>query len=352
MIEDTKNRGALGIVVILGLVASFASAQNFSTQNGGPGGVPGSAIQEKDGDTITTVGGGPGTGTPNPEDDIDALSGDQPEDKDDDGVTFCFSVDSNADGVILFVPGINVPHQALRNQEAGDAFITTEAWDLVLGLLPPPVSLGEFDNVLITNQGRGWGDATGFGLVPDVPPLQFVPPNVPIDNLDALADLDPGVGGPPEAFFTLRNGSPSLETLPGPPSLNRGADIFFDPNIQQGGNEQLFAQTQQLGLQLGDDIDGLVVLDRNDNRTYEPDRDVIVFSLAPGSPTLVQNNLSPADVFMRAPGTLQVLGTFNQIGLGFDDNLDALHFDEVLGTVEETIRSKLPPAPKVAIPKP
>lgn len=338
------NRQALVCVraaLVIGFWVPAAIGQGYSTEGGGPSGNSGAGIEEKDGTTITNVGGGAGMGAGAANDEIDSISGDSGDSE----VTLCFSVDPFSDGSALpRIPSINVLHQANRNQAAGDAFIGTEAWDVDAGLIPG-ASLGFFDNVLVTNQGRGWVDPVGFGLLPDVGPQDFLPLATPLDNVNGLAKLESfgGGAGPIELFFTLRNGSDSLNTLPGANGmLDRGADIFYDDDITNSGNERLFARGIDFGLNAGDDIDGLVVMDRNDNRVFD-DGDLVFFSLSPNSPTLGAINASAADIFRATLGGFNLFIDHAQLGLLASDNLDAIHFDVLInGSVRDTIDAKVP----------
>lgn len=324
----------------VGLCTQGALAQAYSTEGGGPSGNAGAGIEEKIGTTIANAGGGAGMGAGAANDEIDSISGDS----DDEEVTLCFSVDPFSQGSSLpRIPTINVQHQANRRQAAGDAFIGTEAWNVDTGRIPG-ASLGFFDNALVTNQGTGWVDPVGFGLLPNARPQDFLPPATPTDNVDGLAQLrSRGGGGPPELFYTLRNGSDSLNTLPGANGmLDRGSDIFYDDDITSQGSEQLFVRGVDLGLNQGDDIDGLIVMDRNDDRSFDPG-DLVFFSLSPNSPSLGALGASPADVFRATLGGFNLFIDHAELGLLPTDNLDAIHFDFLLnGSARDTIDAKTP----------
>ncbi|MCB9844438.1 MAG: hypothetical protein H6811_00415 [Phycisphaeraceae bacterium] len=338
--RTTEWVSALG----LAWMACAASAQLYGVGGGGPSGIPGDQVNQKSGTTVGGVGGGAGSGAGMPGDDMNGAS----EDGDDDDVTLCFSVDAASQGMSRRVgpggiPGINVFHQANRNQQAGDVFISTEAWNTQTGMLGVPPGLGLFDNVLAINQGRGWVDPVGFGLQPNVSPLQFVPPGTPSDNVDMFSAPSAPFGQPNSVFFTLGVGSQSLLTLPGNPSLDRGGDVFFDPDITMGGDEQLFVEAAQLNLLPGDDIDGLTVIDRDDDRRFTPGLDSVFFSLSRESPTLGVLGASAADVFVVDAAGFHLFASHRDLGLLFSDNIDALHFDPLVnGNVFDTIMSKLP----------
>ncbi len=315
---------------------SLASAEPlYSVGGGGPSGNSGSGIKEKDGGMVNDVGGDAGTGTPSGSDEIDGISADT----DDEDGTLCWSVDPNSTGVggRAPIPAVNLRHQAVRRQQAGDVFLATEAWNVNSGRLPPPASLDLFDNVLVINQARGWTDNIGLGLLPNVTPFVTVPPGTPLDDVDGLASAQVGPMGTYQLYFTISNTSPAGLTLPGPGGLNRGSDIFFDPDISTGGNEQLYARGNMLGLQPGDEIDALVVFDRDDDRVISFE-DVILFSLAQGSPSLDITNRSAADVFRWTPNGVDTFINHFELGLRFEDEIDALRWDRLVnGKMQDTI---------------
>ena len=79
----------------------------------------------------------------------------------------------------------------------------------------------------------------------------------------------------------------------------------------------------------GDDIDALVVFDSNDIGlvgVYDA-VDRVIFSLAPGSPSLVTLQGSPADLFVVTPGAApQPFAAAELFGLSVADNMDSLDF--------------------------
>lgn len=85
----------------------------------------------------------------------------------------------------------------------------------------------------------------------------------------------------------------------------------------------LWAPAANLGLGAGDDVDALVVWDRGVIGAVDPGVDLVLFSLAPGSPALGAN--SPADLFVSdLTGAFCLYMQANQLGLRIADNLDAL----------------------------
>jgi hypothetical protein len=125
-------------------------------------------------------------------------------------------------------------------------------------------------------------------------------------------------------LFSLAAGSPSLPTLPG--SSNSGADIFMDFEPNAPGGEMIYTGPFPLGLTLEDDIDALIVFENGD-RQFTPGVDQVIFSLAPGSPTLFAAGLSPGDLLSsEGLGGFVLYCPAAQLGLTFDDNLDMLDF--------------------------
>jgi hypothetical protein len=132
-------------------------------------------------------------------------------------------------------------------------------------------------------------------------------------------------------------------TLSGPSFTNsftnNAATIFsFDPTNSSLAlsNLNVFAFASQMGLSTNDVIDALVLSDvtpgswpQRPNHTLEAGYDEVLFSLAPGSPSLVTNRLgillSAADVlYSRFDGTFVVFAYSASLGLLFTDDLDAL----------------------------
>jgi hypothetical protein len=140
------------------------------------------------------------------------------------------------------------------------------------------------------------------------------------DNLDAISGEPPsqvdtdndGILDRP-VYFSLAPGSPSLA------ALSRGpADILWTGGFQPG----LYASAAQLGLQASDQIDGICISHSGSGQAYDPAHDKVLFSLAPGSPTLSTLGASGADLL--APGPKVFVHAW-ELGLKSTDNVDALH---------------------------
>ena len=136
---------------------------------------------------------------------------------------------------------------------------------------------------------------------------------------------------PPPIYFSLAAASGGASS----------GDILFSPTISgySGvGALGIYASLAELGLVTEDNVDALVVLD-NDGAPgdFTPGVDSILFSLAPGSPTLGAFGLSAADILVNSgsagalgvspvggPGTPGFVAPASSMGLAFTDNLNAL----------------------------
>lgn len=237
-----------------------------------------------------------------------------------------FSVDRTSNGAfppdpLLVNQGFlyNVQHQANRGQEAGDVYMGLLQYT-VDGPLPIASSYTN-NNTLVRNQGDAGG--VGMSLDPATSPDDAVPP--PIDNVDAgaIPEETTLAGGTAKFYFCVRQGSPSLPNLPG---NNSGADVYVDLNTSTPSGEIVYAPFFALGLVAADEIDALFVIDRNNDQSFNPTTDQIIFSLGRGSPSL--EGRSPADLFTTV-NTFGVFALFSQaidMGLQTSDNVDMLEF--------------------------
>ena len=216
-----------------------------------------------------------------------------------------FSVDRSTMGLPGPLTPLDVAGQAIRNQQAADIFVTTNQ----IGVAAVPMGI----NMLRDNQ-------TLMGAQPLLPPMVFNT-GAAQDNLDALTfeefDLDGDGTHDMPVYFSLRRGSPTLGT-----SGNSAADILLAPAGQVFG---VFAPAASMGLDDGDDLDALVLLDAGMAGAPDPGLDIALFSLAPGSPTLVAGGLSAADIFMTTfNGASFVRYPSTALALCDGDNVDAL----------------------------
>lgn len=166
------------------------------------------------------------------------------------------------------------------------------------------------------------------------------------DDLDALnrqppSFVDSNADGVPEApvYFSLAPDSPSLTALGVTP-----AHILVSSG---GGPPNVFATPQELGLETGDDIDAFILWENGNGYfdpagTTNPSGDLLVFSLAAGSPTLAALGRSPADLLVPnrlTSGDPPMLAfPAPLIGLVTDDDLNALKGNA-------TFLGELPPFP-------
>jgi hypothetical protein len=148
----------------------------------------------------------------------------------------------------------------------------------------------------------------------------------PLDVVDATAWLDRAEGEVVNLYFSASPDSPSLLTLPywaGP----SGANIFFNICPPMYTPTTLYAAYEQLQLDPNDNIDAMIVFDRNNAGEFD-EMDQVLFSLAPGSPSLDTIPGTGADVFTVTYGEAPALFVAAaDLGLGHpDDDINALDF--------------------------
>ncbi|MBU0639238.1 MAG: hypothetical protein KKB50_10275 [Planctomycetes bacterium] len=265
-------------------------------------------------------------------DDLDALSFDNALASSDETFVLVFSVDRGASGNVAPDPVLvargqpfNVQDQAAKHQASGDAYMSLLLFDRS-GPIPPSPLLGSHsnNNTLVINQGDAGG--VDFSLKPAGSPTTTYPPGQPRDNVNGGASSGGSSLSPrvelDYIFFSLTAGSPSLITLPGTGS---GADIYIDNNTAIPGGEQLYAAPYLLGLMAEDDIDALIVFDDGDH-IFTFGLDQVIFSLAPGSPSL-DGFFSSGDLFTsHGGGVFDLYAEGSQIGLAFGDNLNMVDY--------------------------
>ncbi len=288
--------------------------------------------------TPVVLGGGLGMGQPG--DQLDALSTNNAGFPPDAPFTLLFSVDRESRGLTPpdgQLSGQHIPYnafdQALRGHAAGDQYMSLELFTRAGGIVPPPggVAASAPNNTLVGNNF----DEGGTDFSADPPTSAEDTSTDPQDNVNST-QKDPTlvIAGVPiqGVFFSADRNSPSLQNLPnnGPPS---GASIFFaaDPG-GPAADIVLFAPPQALGLDTADDISGMIIFDDNGNGLYDG-TDHIIFTLAPGSPSIGQIPGSSdvggaADVFIARLGlATEVFAPAQVLGLGATtDNIDALMF--------------------------
>lgn len=323
---------AAGLALVIG-DSIVAQQVLFSVAPGGPSGLASEFVYANIGGVPTPVAGGPSSGL-FPGDVNNGFSFNKFPLKD---FLICFSVDpASVGGPLPPVPGFppfNVTDQAWKNQAAGDAFISTAAYNRFAGLLPAPTSMGLLNNVLVINQSPAY--AADFALMPTAGP------GTSLDAGTRLDDIGGGGGGPvgglANLYFTL---------APGNSGGFSGADIIFDPTPNfpggPGEDESMFAAAGQLGLMPFDVLDALAVFDDGLSKTFDA-ADTVLFSLAPGSPSLGLFGASPADILSVTFGGLPSLFALHtDLNLLASDNINMLELVPLLDTAEATITAKLP----------
>jgi hypothetical protein len=163
----------------------------------------------------------------------------------------------------------------------------------------------------LDGDGVACADGEGFGLS-----LAEAPAG---DNLDALErdpcqSVDLNCDGFPEGsiFLTLAPDSPTLALINATAADILVTGIEFAPTV--------WASAADLGLSAGDMIDALCL--NEDGDSVYGSGDQVLFSLAPGSPTLAALSASPADLLR--PGLVAVGVPASALGLEKTDNVDAL----------------------------
>jgi hypothetical protein len=217
----------------------------------------------------------------------------------------------SADRPSLGLPGTPYRAEALLNQAASDIWRMNN-----VTAMSPLASLAACAPSAIGGMQAPFRNQDSydfiFSALAGVGPIGGNP-----DNIDALEldDLDPSLDKFHDVgvYFSLDPASPTLGGV-------SPAAIFFTP---VGGVPGIWAAVAQLGLVVADDIDALVVWDRVVVGAPNPGMDLVLFSLAPGSPSL--GGASPATIFVS-----DLTGFFcpfvqpNALGMRGVDNIDGL----------------------------
>ncbi len=175
-------------------------------------------------------------------------------------------------------------------------------------------SAGDDEYVLVPGSSQGCAGTNAFFLAGEA---------IGLRDGDELEDVSwapsvPGVGSVP--YFTLAPGSPSLAPLGATPS-----DILTKPGP---GAPSIAVSHLALGLLGNDSIDAICMF-------APPSLSGIIYSLAPGSPSLAILNYAPADLITTGPTGPTRIATASQLGLRAEDNLDALKCRQA-GTTSST----------------
>lgn len=305
---------------------------------------------------------GENLGLDNAADEIDALSSANTGSYAEDHFMLLFSVtrdtvglaQNDADPRLLAVP-FHAFNQGTLGHGPGDQFMR---------IRPPGGSAADRekadvtrDNCLLVNQYDEGG--SDFGGLPETTAWE---PNPALrrggrvdalnrDDVNSMMMTNRNAGEIAEVYFSLSDGSPYLGT-------DSGADIFCNPNPTGGGSTDFYAEAEDLLLDVDDDIDGMIVFDKNDDGVFN-NADEVMYSLTPASPTLWggdgapgqydvdddgQNGVddpgetgwegsddsSPADVFLVSSNSgspsVDVYASAAALGLLPTDDVDALDY--------------------------
>jgi hypothetical protein len=230
------------------------------------------------------------------------------------------SVSSRSSGL----PGTEVNHQALRAQHAADRFTA--------GVSRSPLDAITFGQASANNL-RLSINQTWYNAWPSIDPVAFNASGkwddadaLEVDQFKASGDLFRTSA----IYFALDEQSPTLQNnLAG--EAWSPADILHTPVGTQFASR--FASASTMGLNaLHDALDGLAVYDRGVPGVFEPGVDLAVFSLAGGSTSLGATG-SGADLFVTDfTGDSVLYVSHSDLGLRFEDEVDAVDVDYRDGT--------------------
>jgi len=205
----------------------------------------------------------------------------------------------------LGAPNTDVNRQAVVNRAAGGLYVTGSFGPFGnyegTPVVPPLENIGSNKQILAPED---IGLTTGKADLPKV-----LRPGLFEDDLSDV-ELQPGLNAG-KIYFALDKFSPTVVGFLGRPVSS--ADILVSARDDQF---DFFARAAMLGLTVDDMIDALA-LSLTGNAA--------LFSLAPDSPTLLLDGLSPADIFMTDfMGHFEIYADHAQLGLLVSDNLNAL----------------------------
>jgi hypothetical protein len=241
-----------------------------------------------------------------------------------------FSVDEDtvrlaepdAELIALNVP-YNVFDQAVRGQATGDQFMSTILFDFV-GIVEATIQ----NNVLVRNNFDEGG--TDFSAQPPTSAHDITGVDS-VDVVDATGRLPRVFGVVADVYYSVASESPSLDDLP-TWNVPSAADVYYNADPPGYAPVELYAAYEQMHLVQDDDIDAAIIFDTNGNAQFDG-TDVVLFSLAPGSPSLTtipdaSADGAAADVFVVRAGEWPALFvSAADLGLGApQDNIDALDF--------------------------
>jgi len=205
------------------------------------------------------------------------------------GVQLYFSVDPLSLGATVGTPTA-VQVEATPPTGGPPAILLDQSADVYLTSMGQIGNSHYSDGDGLSPPGAGAGPGPTLGLIePGVPPYIPPPPGTPPGDVNALDMRNRATFmGQDTFFYSVVAGDPAAAPLPPSGVPASGANIFittFNMGTGYHAQRQLYASEAQLGLQPGDDIDGLVVFEDGDS-VFNPANDYVFYSLAPGSTTL------------------------------------------------------------------
>jgi len=309
--------------------------------------VPADAVLRFDGERAVVVVSPAELNLGRPLDDINALALETPGIVLTAPIAILFSVDRATVGAVApdpFLVANNVPYnvqdQAAKGHAAGDQYISTDVFSLGGAIAGIRILGSGSNNSSVRNNFDAGG--TSFGAQPATSPSSYGAPADDVDGTSGTAAAALTVAGVETGiiYFSLRSGSGSLQFLENGGVAPSAANIYVyvaagTPPPHTPGTT-LYVSHVDLGLQAGDDIDAMVILEQ-DGLPGFGGTDAVVFSLAPGSPSLATlptatEGGAAADVFVVDAGSgVRLLASASSLGLGpqapggqSPDNVNAL----------------------------
>jgi len=266
-------------------------------------------------------------GLSNASDEIDALSNSTLSFSQSQPYSLLFNVDRQTVGVVPPDPGLvkagvpfNVFDQAEKQQQAGDQFMTLTVFTFGGSIASTIAGSGSNNSDVRNNFDEG---GTDYGTSPSTSATSTGSGTQGgVGSSSGTAALLAVAAGGVDLYFSLKAGSPSLQTLP-----NGSAATIF--RYVPGGSPFAFASASQLGLSPTDDIDAMIVVNQGDPSVFDAG-DRVFFSLTADSPFATSNpnrSTAPgADVYVVVPGAgPQLVASSDMFGLGApNDNITGL----------------------------
>jgi hypothetical protein len=211
-----------------------------------------------------------------------------------------------------FTPDFGFSVDSLAIGSAGTALLTQAATaDAQTDVFR---SMGPGTNALLHD-----GDGSTVGILAPLGLLEGPGASIGgVDGYDYQATGPPLVGG---IYWSV-----DVPSLAFPAYLGASAaDVFTGP-FAPGyvGGPIVYAPAVALGLSPGDELDALQIYDRGVVGVFDA-LDIVLFSLAPGSPSLALLGVTPGDILMSDfVGFMGPFTTVSELGMAPGDNMNAL----------------------------